>query len=214
MQGRAHQRLLVASPLMEDRNFRRSVVAVLDHTPDGAFGLVLTRPIASLDAAQIDRAGDAGRRIAEWLDGANEPRRVFEGGPVQPGALMALAAVRDADRPWASRVGNAGEAIRSAGQSGAGGGACELVSVDLSADPSLAGECERLRVFRGYAGWGPGQLDGELEIDGWILAEGLASRDFDDVFCASPATLWRDVLARQPGATSWLKDYPADPSLN
>ena len=44
---------------MEDRNFRRSVVAVLDHTPDGAFGLVLTRPISSLDPAQIDQIGRA-----------------------------------------------------------------------------------------------------------------------------------------------------------
>ncbi|MEY2741202.1 MAG: YqgE/AlgH family protein [Ilumatobacteraceae bacterium] len=203
--GRAHQRLLVASPLMEDRNFRRSVVAVLDHGTDGAFGLVLTRPIASLDPAQIDRAGDTGRRIAGWLDGASEPQRVFEGGPVQPAALMALATVRDAERPWVSRVG------QSTARDGAG---LELVSVDLSADPTLAGECERLRVYRGYAGWGPGQLDGELEMEGWILAESLAGRDFDDVFCASPTTLWRDVIARQPGATSWLRDYPADPTRN
>ena len=174
-------------------------------TPDGAFGLVLTRPISSLDPAQIDRGGDAGRRIAGWLDGASAPRHVFEGGPVQPAALMALATVRDADRPWASRVGSA------TARDGAGH---ELVSVDLSGDPTLASECTRLRVFRGYAGWGPGQLDGELEIDGWILAESLAARDFADLFTDAPTTLWRDVLGRQPGATAWLRDYPADPSRN
>ena len=203
--GRAHQRLLVASPLMEDRNFRRSVVAVLDHGPAGAFGLVLSRPIEALDPAQIDRAGDAGRRVAAWLDASSAPRRVFEGGPVQPGALMALAAVRDADQAWMARVGRA--ALRD--ESG-----LELVSVDLEADSALATECERLRVFRGYAGWGPGQLDDELDADGWILADGLGDRRFEDVFSTTPATLWRDVIARQPGVTSWLRNYPVDPSLN
>ena len=68
----------------------------------------------------------------------------------------------------------------------------------------------RARVFAGYAGWGPGQLDAELERDDWIIAD---SRE-DDVFDEEPATLWSRVLDRQGGKLRLVARMPLDPSLN
>lgn len=80
--------------------------------------------------------------------------------------------------------------------------------VDLSAPP---GELSaQVRIYAGYAGWGPGQLEFELEEGGWIVAEARAG----DVFASTPGTLWSAVLKRQPGVTALLASFPLDPGLN
>jgi len=73
---------------------------------------------------------------------------------------------------------------------------------DSSAEP------RRLRVYAGHAGWGPGQLDGELEAGAWIVAD----IDADDPFCEED--VWPLVLRRQGGAYTLLSTMPEDPSLN
>ena len=67
-----------------------------------------------------------------------------------------------------------------------------------------------MRIFRGYAGWGPGQLEGEIEA-GRLAG---ARRRADDVFTAAPDDLWRIVLRRQGGRLAWLADAPDDLSAN
>ena len=61
-----------------------------------------------------------------------------------------------------------------------------------------------MRVFRGYAGWGPGQLEGEIEAGAWLVLDSEPG----DVFSDDPDELWRTVLRRQPGRLAWLADAP------
>jgi putative transcriptional regulator len=68
----------------------------------------------------------------------------------------------------------------------------------------------RARVFAGYSGWGPGQLEAELDEPAWIVASALP----DDVFAADPDELWRDVLQRKGGMFSLIATMPYDPSRN
>ena len=67
-----------------------------------------------------------------------------------------------------------------------------------------------LRVFSGYAGWGAGQLEAELDEGSWIVAE----QETSDAFDPDPATLWRRVLQRQRGPVAMLATYPLDLSSN
>ena len=69
---------------------------------------------------------------------------------------------------------------------------------------------EQVRVFAGYAGWGPGQLEGELSVDAWLILDARP----EDVLCDEPNTLWRRVLARQGGDLALLSYCPPDPSSN
>ena len=83
--------------------------------------------------------------------------------------------------------------------------------VDLDSDPVLlTHELAYVRVFAGYAGWGGGQLDEEVEADGWFVVDALPG----DPFTSVPQTLWRAVLRRQPSRLALLSTYPDDPTHN
>lgn len=175
--------LLVATPPLDDPNFDRSVIYMMEHSADGAVGLVLNRPTEEDTIDGLDR----------WMELAVPPAVVFDGGPVQLDALIALAEVqRPQEDAWSPILPDLG-------------------SVDLARDPvDVAEGIGRVRVFRGYAGWAPGQLDVELEAGAWMVLE--AQRD--DVFNESPERLWRDVLRRQRGRVAWLANAPDDLSMN
>lgn len=123
----------------------------------------------------------------EPLVGPDTP--IFAGGPVQPAAGVVLAEVTEADEPIFADVvlvpglGELADVIDGAG---------------------------RVRVFAGYAGWGAGQLEGELERDDWITEPARP----DDVFCADPEGLWAAVLVRKGGEYALVARMPDDPSLN
>ncbi len=178
-------RLLVAMPPLIDPNFDRSIVLVLEHSPDGALGVVLNRATPERPA-----------QVAGWLDRACDPSAVFSGGPVEPAALIG--------------VGHRPEGDTAHGWEPLGGDPRATIgTVDLALDPADV-EVGRLRIFRGYAGWGPLQLDAEIAADAWAIVDAQA----DDVFTGDPAGLWRRVLARQPNRLAWLAHYPADTSVN
>lgn len=191
-------RLLLAAPSLEDPNFRRGVVMMLSHDAGGALGLVLNRIDPELP-------GDV---LAPWVARSATPSTVFGGGPVQTDGLIGLAAVAPtvteglAEAELASSFVPVGDRV--------------LVTVDLarSADDFVisAGGADRvdLRIFRGYAGWGPGQLDHELGRGGWIVVDARTTDPFDP----DPETLWRRILGRQRGSVAWLEHFPEDPSLN
>ena len=65
-------------------------------------------------------------------------------------------------------------------------------------------------MFRGYAGWGPGQLEGEIAAGAWLVLDA----EPDDVFAPEPWELWRSVLRRQGGRLAWLATAPDDLSAN
>lgn len=178
---------MVATPDLLDPNFARTVVLILEHSPEGAVGVVLNRPSET----------DLEDGMPGWAMLAAPPSRVFVGGPVEPDAAIGLGRVP------AGRVGpSEGAPVPLFG---------EVCSIDLGSDPVLSvSDVESVRVFAGYAGWGPGQLDDEVAADGWFAVD----RDDGDVFTGAPEMLWREVLRRQPGPLRLLSTYPEDPSQN
>ncbi len=142
--------LLLSSPAMFDPNFRRTVVLVTEHSPEGAMGVVLNRP-SSVSVA------DAVPNLA-LLAGADA--LVHVGGPVQPEAVVALAELDDPSEAAAVAFGSVG-----------------YLRADV--DPaSFEGGVRRIRVFAGYSGWAAGQLDGEMEEGAWIVEEATADDVF------------------------------------
>jgi putative transcriptional regulator len=176
--------LLVATPLLDDPTFHRAVVLVLDHDEDGALGVVLNRT----SSVPVREAAEP------WLDLVCEPPVVFGGGPVEPDAVVALG--RTAARVGADEGGVLDQHVRL---------------VDLSADPVIEQfELETVRVFAGYAGWAPGQLEGEVAQGAWFVVDA----DAGDVFTPDPIALWHAVLRRQPGKLAMLATFPDDPAMN
>ena len=83
--------------------------------------------------------------------------------------------------------------------------------VDLSMAPEdQPVALDGTRLFSGYAGWGAGQLEQELEDGGWLVVDALAL----DAFAERPEELWHDVLQRQGGKLAILAGYPPTPSVN
>jgi putative transcriptional regulator len=177
-------RLLVAAPPLVDPNFDRTVVLVLEHGTEGALGLVLNRPS---DTTLVDA-------VPDWGPLGAPPAVVFAGGPVALDSVIALA------RSDAVEHREGWVPIRP----GVG-------TVDLSRAPEeLPLAVDGVRVFVGYAGWAPGQLEGELASGAWFVVD----FDLDDAFGHQPDTLWKRVLRRQPGRLAMFANSPGDPSTN
>ncbi|HRE00881.1 MAG TPA: YqgE/AlgH family protein, partial [Ilumatobacteraceae bacterium] len=194
--------LLVAVPLLDDPNFHRSVVYVLQHDDDGALGVIINRPTPTRSGLDNLFGMDA------WLDELSPPRVVFEGGPVQINSLIAIAATDHATitGPDAARPGVASPDVASPEIASPEIASPEiegfaplspgLGTVDLTVLPaSIAAYLQHLRVFRGYSGWGPGQLEDELDQGAWLPV----AADRGDLFTTNPADLWRNVLRRAGG---------------
>jgi putative transcriptional regulator len=182
-------RLLVATPALIDPNFARVVILLLQHSPDdGALGVVLNRP-SGTDVAEV---------LPAWRVLTPEPARIFAGGPVQPQAAICLGR---------GRVG----APPSSSYAALPGGAAVLGTVDLDATPDdVAPAVEQVRIFAGYAGWSPGQLEDEVEEGSWWVLDALPG----DPFSPRPEALWPQVLRRQGAPLAFAAIYPADPTLN
>ena len=178
-------RLLVATPLLTEDTFARTVVQLLQHdTDDGALGVVVNRP-SHAPLSEI---------VPGWGMLASEPSTVFVGGPVQPSAAICLARLR-------AGAGEDPSYVQVPG-------APWLGTVDL--DMEAADAVEEVRVFAGYAGWSPGQLEDEVEQGGWWVCDALPG----DCFSGDPAHLWRQVLRRQGVPLALAATYPSDPALN
>jgi putative transcriptional regulator len=175
-------RLLVAAPTLTDPNFSRTVVLVTEHTDDGAMGVVLNRP----SEMEVDET------VPELSELAGDAAVIFHGGPVQPEALLVLAEFRDRSAAAAIVVADVG-----------------LVSADSETD-ELVAATRRARVFAGYAGWGPGQLEAEVEEGAWIVEPPVPG----ELFATDHGGLWSAVLERKGGRFALLARMPLDPSLN
>lgn len=185
--------LLVATPLLEDPNFRRAVVLVLDDdTDEGTIGVIVNRPS---ETAVSDV-------LSGWSGYASDPAVMFSGGPVGAEAGLALGVPVGDDAPLGWRPL---EGLGDASQ------VSHLGVVDLDTPPEvLGGALGSLRVFAGYAGWGKEQLRGEIDEGAWYV---LPATDAD-VFAAHPESLWSAVLRRQGGDLALVSTFPDDPRLN
>jgi putative transcriptional regulator len=183
-------RLLVATPLLGDPNFRRTVVLIVEHEiEEGTLGIVLNRP-TKIPVEQV---------LEPWTELVTGPSVVFKGGPVSPDSALALALVPGQDEPVGWRALDSAPALHRLGL------------VDLDAPPALLSTAiQSFRVYAGYAGWGAGQLQAEIDEGAWYIVKAEPS----DVFIADPEQLWRTVLRRQGGDMAFVATYPDDPSLN
>jgi putative transcriptional regulator len=174
--------LLLASPTLMDPNFRRTVVLIGVHSEEGAMGVVLNRPSAVT-------VGEAVPQLEQVLE---EREPVYVGGPVQPSAIVFLAEFLDPTPAGLLVLGRIGFPAPNAG-------------ID-----ELTEATARRRVFAGYAGWGEGQLDAEVDQGDWIAHSAIP----DDVFTEVPEELWSKVLMRKGGSYALIARMPTDPSVN
>lgn len=142
--------LLIAAPTLVDPNFTRSVVLILEHSDEGAMGLILNRPVEAT-------VGEAAPELEEVVD-SDAP--LFQGGPVQPQGVIVLAEFDDPEDAAMLVVGRVGPLSASA---------------DLDTVAVVDG---RSRAFAGHAGWGEGQLESELERDDWFVEPAEADDPF------------------------------------
>lgn len=173
--------LLLAGSSLWDPNFRRAVVLLGHHDEHGAVGVVLNRR-SELDVA----------RAAPALAGLVPPEdRLYVGGPVEPQAAVVVAEFDEPERAGVLAFGSIG-------------------FLPHETDPEQVGSLRRARVFAGYAGWGPGQLERELEEQAWLHETATPQ----DVFTDDPDNLWSQVVVRLGPAYRVLATMPDDPSAN
>ena len=178
--------LLVASPALTDPHFERAVVLVLDHDDDGALGVVLDRP-SELAVQEV---------LPGWADIVDPPPTLFAGGPVSTGSALGVAVLvpgtASAPLGWRRVFGDTG-----------------LLDLDTPLEV-LADALAGLRIFAGYSGWSPGQLEAEVAEGAWFVVPAHPG----DLLCAEPEQLWGRVLRRQGGRLALLATFPADPLQN
>ena len=173
--------LLISSGGLFDPNFRHTVVLIGEHNAEGALGVVLNRPLRV-------RVDEAVPPLAPLVPAGEQ---LYQGGPVQPESPVLLARF---DQPeWADLPVFEGIGF--------------LIG---EVDEAVAERVKQARVFAGYAGWGPGQLEGELAEDSWLIEPALV----EDVFTDDPDALWHRVLARKGPGFGHAADIPFDPRTN
>lgn len=173
--------LLVSSGGLYDPNFRHTVVLIGEHNADGALGVVLNR---ALDVT----VAEAVPPLAPLVP-ADAP--LFQGGPVQPESPVLVADFARPERADLLIFGTVG-----------------FLTGELEED--VGGDLKRARVYAGYSGWAPGQLEREMEEGSWIVEPALA----EDVFTDAPELLWSRVLRRKGPEFERLSRMPYDPRMN
>jgi putative transcriptional regulator len=176
-------KLILAGPILKDPNFDRTVVLITEHNEDGAMGLVLNRPSEAT-------VGDAVPDLT-WV--ADPDDTIYVGGPVAPNGVIVLAEWDDPSQAVVLVEGDLG-----------------FVPGDAEDPDALAAAIRRARVYAGHAGWGPGQLEGELAEEAWIVE---APRR-EELFSDDAEGLWPAVLRRMGREFALLSTMPPDPSLN
>ena len=161
--------LLVANPILMDPNFLRAVVLLVEHNEDGAFGVVLNRPLP-LTLAQVCSDGDM---AYAGPDGA----LAWRGGPVEPqrGVLLVEGGLPEAEDTVLDMTHFLSHRK-------------DLLESLLQSDDA------KYRLYLGYAGWGPGQLDMEMEEGAWTMKPLVSSWLLD----ANPSNLWHLAVAEGP----------------
>jgi putative transcriptional regulator len=181
--------LLIAARGLRDGNFFRSAVLMLEHTPDGAMGLIVNRPS---DTTVKDA-------ISTHFEFEEEEPVLYVGGPVEQNSLLLLHNLPE----YGSASGAVVPGVYLGGSEGA---FAEVIRRAREADADL-----RYRVFSGYSGWGPLQLEGEIERNDWLWIpadEGL-------VFADDPYDVWEEAVSRFRMAHPLVElPGPTDPGLN
>jgi putative transcriptional regulator len=176
-------RLLISEPFLPDPNFERTVVLLCEHNDEGSFGFVLNKPSIL--------------KVSEVMEDLTDLENlVYVGGPVQQDTLHFIH--RNAS------LENAVEIVDRIHW----GGAFESLMLLLETRQIIATD---IRFFLGYSGWGPGQLEAELDQDSWIVCDYVSDQL---LFDTGPEVMWRKALENMGGRFSMYSNYPVDPRLN
>lgn len=160
--------LLVSMPQLTDPNFNRSVVLLCKHSEEGAFGVIVNRPLVTSGrvVVQLDPPVATERDLQVWV-----------GGPVEP------------QRSWilAGHAPDGGDAVMQITE-----GLFLSTSPDLLRRLLEPNPPRRARLMVGYSGWGAGQLEAELEESAWLLSD----VDPDLIFNTPPDRMWEAAIRR------------------
>lgn len=170
-------RLLIAERGMPDGRFAKSVIYMVEHDAGGAMGVILNKPVRRMPAEELASLLTANGDLAEAVEPADIEIDIYNGGPVQKNALFVLHDGEWRDGPTLS----ADDGLALSGSLGL------LREILEGRGP------ENFRVFFGYAGWGPQQLEGELKREGWISAPA----DPAFVFDRDPVSQWERAVQRE-----------------
>jgi putative transcriptional regulator len=178
-------KLLLASPFMNDSMFAGSVILISAHSKDaGALGFIINQPTSEV----------LSDNYSKWLSNTSVSSKIFKGGPVEHDVIMGLG--------------------HSTDQLSTSQGLYQLehnlVVLDLeAASTDDTKDMHQLRLFKGYSGWTPGQLEAEIQAEGWLIAES----NIMDPFSLRPENLYEKVIRRQLGGLT--EYYPTETlSLN
>lgn len=177
--GSVEGQLLIAVPHMEDPRFRHSVVYVCSHNRSGALGLVVNKLIDDMPFTDLLQQLDIERGTRA------KAIRVHFGGPVEPGRGFVLHT----------------QDYRIDGTTEVAGGMALTATTDILRDMSHGRGPQDSLLALGYSGWGPGQLDREIQDNGWLVVP--ADRDL--LFDREVDTKWQRAYAKlgvEPGALS------------
>jgi putative transcriptional regulator len=176
-------RLLISEPFLPDPNFERTVVLLCEHNDEGSFGFVVNKP----SVLKVNEVMEDMKKLEDI---------VFVGGPVQQDTLHFLHRNTDIEN-----------AVKIRDEIFWGGDFESLLTkLDTSSLKSLD-----VRFYLGYSGWGPGQLESELEEDSWIVCDYVTD---ELLFDTEPEMIWRKALDSMGGRFSVYSNYPVDPRLN
>ena len=161
---------LLSMPQLRDPNFSRTVVLLCKHSEEGAFGLVVNRPLVTTGrlTVNLDPPVSTERELQVWV-----------GGPVEP------------QRSWVLVGEEPDEAEERRGMRIAEG-------LYLSTSPDVLRRLlepippPRTRLIVGYSGWGPGQLEAELEESSWLMSD----VEPDLIFNTPADRLWETAIRR------------------
>jgi putative transcriptional regulator len=178
--------LLLSMPQLVDPNFNRTVVLMCTHNNQGAFGLVVNRPLVTTGRIVVDldppaaepraRRGEADREQAH----TDRELQVWVGGPVEPERSWILVG----DDPHDDEDEERGTRIAE--------GLYLSTSPDLLRRLLEPSPPPRARLMIGYSGWGPGQLEAELEASAWLISD----VDRDLIFNTAPERMWEAAIRR------------------
>ena len=187
--------LLVAAPGMKSAEFARSVLFIIDHDPSGSLAVDITKR-SDAPVAEV---------LEEWAPVVSAPPAVYIGGPVNrnnPICIAVTATGKEVPTHTEEALGGYPVAHRLPNR---------FAVLNLDTDPTrFEGLLSGARIFAGYAGWEPGQLNDEIERGDWFVTPALPS----DVLAPARADVWGDIMRRQPWPLPLYATFPADPREN
>lgn len=171
--------LLLSMPQLVDPNFNRTVVLLCQHSDRGAFGLVLNRPLMTNAPVVVEVRAEGGAAEPRTVRSSEVELQVWVGGPVEPQRSWILVGQNDEDFGEEGRVQIVEGLFLSSSP--------DLLQRLLGPEPP-----DRTRLIVGYSGWGPGQLDAEIQESAWLISD----VDRDLIFDAPAERLWETAIRR------------------